>query len=386
MLCLTCKKPLFINNHLDMKNTLFIICLSLLLYSCEKTVKETEYKDITYSWSQDSLFQYDNSIIMNSHSTNEVMYFLGFYNFTKMPITSALSPSTLKSKIITYKTPFDYPVNCKFPITDKYFIAADANNKSVVFAANNSPHNSHSTHYQYMKDVDSLFTQFDFIHYSQGECIPVTKSNFCLIPYRTKYETSLPKFALIKINLKDVGGDLSIDTKVVKVLDLKSDVEGYQTIYSISSVGDKFLFSCGRTTYQVDTVGLIKNVYSGVIERFINSNNILYGVTWPFNSKNFIKSVDNGSSWTEISSIKQEFSDLNYKTVFDSIVGYYNSQLFSIKFSDTHISSRELDNNGLEGKRITSISEFGDSLVYITTMNGLYYRTKKDFFSSKIKK
>jgi hypothetical protein len=80
--------------------------------------------------------------------------------------------------------------------------------------------------------------------------------------------------------------------------------------------------------------------------------------------------------------LMRDFMYINYTSIYDSVIGFYKSQLFTIQPKSETISGRELDTDGLEGKQITSVSEYGDDMVYVTTMSGGYYRSKESFFDS----
>ena len=69
--------------------------------------------------------------------------------------------------------------------------------------------------------------------------------------------------------------------------------------------------------------------------------------------------------------------------VDDKIVGYRYSQLWEITFSENDVVVRELDNYGIDGVSITSLSVF-DNNVYLSTMSGVFYKPVDNFFESKI--
>lgn len=77
---------------------------------------------------------------------------------------------------------------------------------------------------------------------------------------------------------------------------------------------------------------------------------------------------------------------LNYKKIDDKIIGYCNSQIFELNIkidaNKYELSLTELDNDGLEGKIITSVSKF-DNKIYLTSFSGVYYKDYDDFFVKK---
>ncbi len=353
-----------------------IVFVCLIFTSCEKTVTEIEYKDKMYSWTQDSRLQYDKSLIINSHSNDENLYLMGFYNYTKIS----------KTETNTYSLPFDYSVDNKFPITDNYYVAADKQYDYVVIVPNDYPHASWSRKTFFLKNLDSLFYEFEFGYYTNGECIAISDNDYCVIPYRIKNDIgigNMPRILMIGLDVKEVRHDIVIDTTNTKIIELgESGTTNY--VYNIKNIEDRFLISCGSKTYHVDTSGNVSVSYEGVIDRYLIHNDLYYGIAWVFSENNLLQSSDKGRTWDEIGKIPNDFTLLNYSSVGDSLIGFYDSQLFSVKVSDNSISSRELDNDGLIGKEITSISSFTDSLIYVTTLNGLFYRNKMEFFNNKI--
>jgi hypothetical protein len=78
-----------------------------------------------------------------------------------------------------------------------------------------------------------------------------------------------------------------------------------------------------------------------------------------------------------------DYSFLNYTKIDNKIIGYRYGQLWDISVSETELIAKELDNDGLDGISITSVSKFDDK-VYLSTLSGVFYKIADEFFDYKI--
>jgi len=362
---------------------LLVLMIYLIISSCTNENTIVEYIEKETSWKQDSRIQYEQTILMNSHFSSGILYLLGNYNYTKISITEELPNSTFGEDVLHYPLVFDYQFDSKFPIMDNYYIAVSNEYNRLVIVPNDLPNYNKTRKIISFEEIDSSFYCFELNNYSNGECIGVTKNNFCLVPYRTHKNnliSSAPKFLLMKILTQNISNEYWMDTAFTMIIEFpKDEIDSYQIVRSLISVSDGFIFSGLDKTYKIDTTGKTSKVYDGKIMRAINKNNSLFG----FTKSKYLKSTNEGLSWSEIGEIDFNFSNMNYSAIKDSLIGYYNSQIFSINLKENDVTVCELDNNGLEGKSITSITEVADSLVYITTLNGLFYQSLDDFFKTK---
>ena len=93
-------------------------------------------------------------------------------------------------------------------------------------------------------------------------------------------------------------------------------------------------------------------------------------------------STDNGFTWTEGYETPWELVLLNYAKINGKLIGYRYAQLFEITINENEFQAKELDNDGLEGKSITSVSKF-DNKVYLTSLSGVFYKPVDEFFIEK---
>ena len=96
----------------------------------------------------------------------------------------------------------------------------------------------------------------------------------------------------------------------------------------------------------------------------------------------FLYSTDNGFNWNRVSTAEQETAYLNYSVIAGRVVGYWKSQLWEFSLKKDGYTTVELDNDGLNGKIITSVSGYKDK-VYVTTLSGVYYKNTTDLFQEK---
>jgi hypothetical protein len=107
-------------------------------------------------------------------------------------------------------------------------------------------------------------------------------------------------------------------------------------------------------------------------------DNILYYSSY----KSIYKSLDNGLTWELVGDIFPSIERGTFFKVNGSLYWYIYSQIFSVEIGTNGFTITELDNSGLEGYEITSITEFQDR-VYVTTLSGLFYKSIEDFLEPK---
>jgi len=73
---------------------------------------------------------------------------------------------------------------------------------------------------------------------------------------------------------------------------------------------------------------------------------------------------------------------LEYFNVGNEVYTTYLSQLARVTLNGTTLSIVELDNDGLEGNLITSVTKCG-KYAFLTTLSGLYYRDTTSLNTAK---
>jgi hypothetical protein len=116
----------------------------------------------------------------------------------------------------------------------------------------------------------------------------------------------------------------------------------------------------------------------------VQRNDTLYAFGYDFTlgQNEFLHSTNNGKIWNKTSTSEFEIAHLNLTTIEDKTIGYWRSQIWQVMFSDSGYSVVELDNDGLAGEIITSITAYKNK-VYVTTRSGLFYRNLSNLFEIK---
>ena len=217
--------------------------------------------------------------------------------------------------------------------------------------------------------------RFQLVSYYSGECMAINNNNQALIPYLSTDNDYSLKLLLVNIRVKS-DGIIRLDTISTKVIKIPDSSE--YNVISIQSLNDIFYVTTSSKTYRVNTAGELQNVTNNRLYSIVESNKVLYG----FGGESIFSSIDSGLTWTKGYSIPAEYIMFKYSKVNNKIIAYRNSQLFEITLTQDSIIARELDNDGLVGKTITSVSGFGNK-VYATSLSGLYFKTIEDFFNDK---
>ncbi len=360
-----------------MKKVLFLISCSLLLISCEKEKIIEVIKE--YKWKSHPSFQYEDVLQMNSYASKDRLFFLGSCFSSLIPDSINHPDLSFGGKVSHYANWSDLPSNKKLPICADYYIAFYQGNSWVNFIPTRNPLAAEAAVSLDMKSLDSTFESFDLLQYHSGVCMAINKKNQALIPYFSAVGSErFVKFALVDIkaefnpNLINVYLDTT-NTKIVRI-----PGEDRYGITALESNGDYFFITIGAMVYRIDNLGNIVNISGSPIYKIIESSGTLYG--FGYDKVNI--SSNNGLSWGIGYTTPFEFSVLNYSIVDNKIIGYRDDQLWEISVSENELIVKELDNDGLKGVLITSVSGFNGK-VYLTSFSGVYYKLTSDFFEYK---
>ncbi len=361
----------------NMKKILFIISWSLLLISCEKEkIIEIEKE---YKWKSHSDFQYNDIVQMNSYATKDRLFFLGYSSFSSLVPDSISHPDLpFGGTVALYDNWHEQPSEKKLPICADYFISYSPTNGWVDFIPTMNPVTSQTSVSFYIKNIDSTYAYFDFLHFSSGECIAINEQEQALIPYGSFVNSkNILKLALVDIKAKLIY-NVKLDTIKTKILSITDDYQ--YNVIALESIGDYFFLTTNSKVYRVDKLGNIENVLHTRLNKIIESSGTLYG----FGGDNIYISSNNGLTWDMGYSVQYEYSWLNYTKIDNKIIGYRYGQLWEISVTKMGLIAKELDNDGLDGISITSVSKFNEK-VYLSTLSGVYYKLADDFLNYKIK-
>lgn len=374
-----------------MKTQFLIIFTGVFLLSCTK--EETEIQvEKEYNWKTHPNFLYENAVQMNSFSTNDCLFFYGIYKFSAFG-TNAIEANFLDT--ITgvtmnnyYHVDQDQPTQHKFPISKNFFIEyfrADgvfSKEDRLCFVPTKNPGSNYTSFSLNIKDIDTSYGGFDFSYFLHNECIAINDNNQALIPYRgLGKNVGALKLALVDIK---VNGDFieSTDTLRTKIITLDDEFQ-INALY-IQHLGNNFFLTTDTKTYRVNSTGEIAGVYNYHFYDIIEKQDTAFAVGYDFDLRQYewSYSLDKGVLWNKVVKITNQYEWLHYAMVNNQIIGFWKSQIWQIKTTSTGIESIELDNDGLEGKQITSLTVYKGK-VFVSTLSGVFYKTIDDFFKVK---
>jgi len=358
-----------------MKKILLLISWSLLFISCEKEKIVIVEKE--HNWKSHNGFQYDKIAQMNSYATVDHLFFLGYNSFTSLVQDSLNHPDAVfGGNLCHYQNWCEQPSEKKMPICADYFIAYNQLG-NLKFIPTMNPLLTECSVSLNIKIIDSTFMHFDFLPFSLGECIAINDQNQALIPYLSSVDSRADlKLALVDIKT-ELTSEVCLDTIKTKILSIP-DV--YQcNVIALESIGDYFFLTTNSMVYRIDNYGNIDNVLKTRLNKIIESSGTLYG----FGRNNIFISSNSGLTWNKGYTIPQEFNLLNYTKIDSKIIGYRNDQLLDILVNEKEIIAKRLDNDGLDGISIISVSKFNGK-VYLSTLSGVYYKLTDKFFDYKI--
>jgi hypothetical protein len=364
-----------------MKNYLYLMLLLTLLSSCEKEIFVEVEVEKEHSWKVDSAFIFDKAIQLNSFATNEKLFLLGPRFFTSRVTLHVTQIDPFPIQTIFWYLHLQEPsIEKKMPIGPDFFASFKSDEKRVTFYPTASPTYNGLTFT--MPSFDSDFVNFDFTHYSFGECIAINSLNQVLIPYAAKVGSS-NQTKLLLLRIKSTANEnpefpsLSISTQQV----LTFNDQFAHTTYGLYAVNDHFYITQYNSSYRINSDGEITSISVPWAMNMFEFEGTIYAIGY-YNNKLYY-STDNGYTWTESIQLNTQFNLVLYTKIDNRMVAYYNHQLFEIIPSHTSITAVELDNDGLQGRKITSVSIF-DGNVYVTTLSGVYRKKFEDFFKEKL--
>jgi hypothetical protein len=349
-----------------------------MIIGCEKEKIVEVIKEKEYNWISHDDFQYNDVVQMNSYSTKDRLFFLGYSSFSSLVPDSISHPDLpFGGNVSHYDNWYEQPSEKKLPICADYFISYNQLNGWVAFIPTMNPVTSETSVSINLKFIDSTYAYFDLLHFSSGECIAINEQKQALIPYVSFVDSkTILKLALVDIKTELIY-NVKLDTIQTKILSITDDYQ--YNVIALESIGDYFFLTTNSKVYRIDNLGNIENVLETRLNKIIESSGTLYG----FGRDNIYISSNKGLTWNIGYSVQYDYSLLNYTKIDNKIIGYRYGQLWDISVSEKELIAKELDNDGLDGISITSVSKF-DGKVYLSTLSGVYYKLADEFIDYKI--
>lgn len=376
------------NIAMEKRNVFVLIIIVLFSISCEKENIVEVFK--THKWNNHPAFQYDNSILLNSFSVDSsYMVISGTDFFSKVGDVANLGgyDSIFEDDFIKQKNIAIKPVSRKIPITSQITVTyketgSSAAQVNFISTANYGSAASYSTTLK-MEEVDPTFSGFNFERAAWNDCIAINENGQVLIPYYSR-SNEVVQLRLLLVNTQQTGSSMLpteiLDTKIIKI----EDEYEYHVNY-LQSSNELFFVTTDSKTYRIDTEGNLTDKFDDFhLYDMVQRNDTLYAFGYDFTlgQNEFLHSTNNGKIWNKTSTSEFEIAHLNLTTIEDKTIGYWRSQIWQVMFSDSGYSVVELDNDGLAGEIITSITAYKNK-VYATTRSGLFYRNLSNLFEIK---
>ena len=349
-----------------MKQITVSLILIGLLIGCQEDV--VIFKQLKASWNSHPSFTLINKIKFNSYSSGLSLLVHGPGYFSVLKKSQAPAH---------YTTFFDYPFGEKLPINDIYFLSATPEGSFIGFWPVAQPNFAAASVYFNMKDYDEYFNKVNFDLSLGKENMSINKVNQCLVPYYSNHPDNKTSLFLFEISNASPPYLSLKKAQRITISEPANIVEG--NVSYIKAIEDFFIVSTKSKTYKILSDGTVKQILTFTINEAFEWAGEIYLVS----NSQIAKSSDGGVKWDQFSGTSPTLAKGTYYVIGDSLVLNYSDAIFSAKFKLPKYSLRELKNDGVEGNLITSVSEFNDS-VYVTTYTGVFYKSRREFFNSKL--
>ncbi len=207
---------------------------------------------------------------------------------------------------------------------------------------------------------------------------PVIENKYILAPTEIDYPSQRAYASLLTVSHPDPM-NLSLAEANSITLDAGPSSPYFSSgSYFSAAYFDKFFIYLAQQFYRVDTMGNVKafgyspqpGVQNGRVTQMFTLDNVLFAG----GTEKVFASLDRGETWTLFSDVMgTDYAGLTYFNLGSELYATYQSQIWRVTFSGSNFNYVELDNDGLQGNQITSMSKLGN-YVFITTLSGLYYR------------
>lgn len=360
--------------------TLLIFSLTACVQTEERIIKEYIDKQNENSWKEHSEINYGEKYILNANANEDYLTFHGDWYFTKVD-----KNNDAHTYIFIYDN-HDY----KLPISNDifFFFSSHSNENGYMqfyYLPKLGSENSDKARIQFtLSDYDSTFHDFDPLDETYNIPLGAFNSNHqLLLPYSVGIIDSLA-FALISFKINpDINTDLSsndtyIEIKDVKIIKIHRDNSPKSSI--VYGTGNDFIIRNNNKVAKIYSNGSYKEIkiHGFFPSKFFIKNNYLLAVCYG----TIYLSYDNGETWIKEFESNGGLDMFSYATIDDRVIMSKESSIYEMVFTDTGFVAEELKNDGLEGNFITSVNEFNNK-VYISTLSGLFYKNKAEFFDRK---
>lgn len=142
--------------------------------------------------------------------------------------------------------------------------------------------------------------------------------------------------------------------------------------HSMGSITENFLISLNSGTYKIFLDGSFEKIFDDFLLNFYHWQGELFAT----GLHELYVSRDEGTSWELLANNFPRWA--KFFNVNDKLCIYVRDCLYELDLQNMLL--RQIDNRGLETNQITAVCEYQDK-IYVTTLSGLYYKEKSDFFT-----
>jgi hypothetical protein len=364
------------NNHLKS----FVICAFTLITLQNCNPKE-EIPAQAIVWQRAEGF--GTNPLLGSSLVNQQLFVTS--ESGRYPNASIDGPNDFQGFGIEQNAPGRY----RFPVSEK--VVASRNDYFIVLEApKNVGLTGKGIRYN-MKELDPDFQYFFDLPYFVGDAIGIDKNGTVLIPYHSAsngFAKSSPDFVMFRTRL--VEGELEIlELKLIK----ENYIQGMDVVTRLNSFDNFFQIRIGPYTYNIGDDGIPKLKHEHLTKSFQFGNEIIsFGALFGQSSPLYAYRSDlNGENTQLINTFNDpSLLQLEFTSVDGRIIGYVHSQLFLIDLQENNIKITELDNIGLEGSYITSVTMADANRVLVTSapipgfdLAGGFYKPVEELFKPK---
>jgi len=230
--------------------------------------------------------------------------------------------------------------------------------------------------------IDSAFQSLHLNRTLQRSVVGINDNHQCLVSGSSSPGLG-SRFYRIEIGMPDPGDGrlFPLDTLIIDIED--PTLANYELVEAVVGIDDYFLLSFSGDVFKVYPDGTYRKVLNTSVFSFFQHEDTLFAPK-QFNQLYF--STDAGESWRLLDNFPSFIETARYVSVGDSLVFSRGDRISTLKIivngPEVTYRIRELENKGLEGHLIGTITPWQDD-VSVGTPTGVFSRSFSLFFASK---
>lgn len=342
------------------------MCLAIItiaISNCEEPIIETVEIEVPLvkAWQENEEFRFYGKIRTNSLATEDMLLVDGPYIFNKI----------LPDGSVEEEGKRHHPEFYKLPIHKDYFLDFNTAAGVVKFSNHTSPLDTDAR--VNFHTIEEGFEQIDLgstVHARVS--ISINEEGQCLIPIRNQNINDSLILYLFKVEIPSPFV-LTRITDTIRVTIPMEDIE----IKNAIGFEDYFLISTPEGVYKINDDGSYRQVIdSSNVLRFFEHGGKVYAIETNL-TQVFHISSDEGENWISKGGYPEPLYES--QSLGDSLIVYRFDRLYTLFLGEDSYRLRQLNNEGLERAKITSVASFGNT-VYVTTLTGVYQRDLDLFY------